>query len=89
MTPPPPFSWLLIESKEVEKPEKPNEDPEEEENPEEKEDVKDQNVDEELLEKLFAIFDQRYIDLTSVLPPLPKKGDFDVTSIKRSQYFFS
>jgi DNA-directed RNA polymerase, mitochondrial len=43
----------------------------------------------ENLEKLFKLFDERYIDLVKVLPPLPKKGEFDVSSIKRSQYFFS
>ena len=33
--------------------------------------------------------DGRFIDLCAVLPPLPKKGEFDVKTIKRSKYFFS
>jgi DNA-directed RNA polymerase len=31
----------------------------------------------------------KFVDLTAALPPLPKKGDFQVDEIKRSQYFFS
>lgn len=31
----------------------------------------------------------KFVDLSAVLPPLPKKGDFDVETIKESQYFFS
>jgi DNA-directed RNA polymerase len=30
-----------------------------------------------------------FILLTDLLPPVPKKGNFDVETIKRSQYFFS
>jgi DNA-directed RNA polymerase, mitochondrial len=30
-----------------------------------------------------------FIDLVKLLPPLPKKGDFNVKTIKQSQYFFS
>jgi DNA-directed RNA polymerase len=41
------------------------------------------------LEVVFKLFNERYIDLVKVLPPLPKKGEFDVSSIKRSRYFFS
>jgi DNA-directed RNA polymerase len=33
--------------------------------------------------------DGRFIDLCTILPPLPKKGSFDVKTIKESQYFFS
>ena len=33
--------------------------------------------------------DGRFIDLCAVLPPLPKKGSFDVKTIRKSQYFFS
>ena len=33
--------------------------------------------------------DGRFIDLCAILPPLPKKGSFDVKTIKNSQYFFS
>ncbi|KAJ7206038.1 DNA/RNA polymerase [Mycena pura] len=31
----------------------------------------------------------KFVNLTDVLPPLPKKGSFDVASIKDSPYFFS
>lgn len=31
----------------------------------------------------------KFISLTALIPPLPKKGDFKVESIKKSQYFFS
>lgn len=31
----------------------------------------------------------KFIDLVDVLPPLPKKGEFDVNTIKKSLYFFS
>lgn len=31
----------------------------------------------------------KFVDLTSVLPPVPKKGQFDVSTIKKSVYFFS
>ncbi|KAJ7260885.1 hypothetical protein B0H12DRAFT_1106881 [Mycena haematopus] len=31
----------------------------------------------------------KFVDLASLLPPLPKKGSFEVKSIKDSQYFFS
>jgi DNA-directed RNA polymerase len=30
-----------------------------------------------------------FIDLTKLLPPLPKKGNFEVSTIKKSLYFFS
>ena len=30
-----------------------------------------------------------FYELADVLPPIPKKGDFDVNEIKRSLYFFS
>ena len=33
--------------------------------------------------------DTHFIELTSVLPPVPKRGDFDVNKIKQSLYFFS
>lgn len=32
---------------------------------------------------------QRFLDLVDLLPPLPEKGNFDVTTIKKSLYFFS
>lgn len=31
----------------------------------------------------------KFVNLTDLFPPLPKKGEFDVGSIKKSQYFFS
>jgi len=31
----------------------------------------------------------KFVDLCDLLPPLPQKGDFDVETIKESQYFFS
>ncbi|KAH9925646.1 DNA/RNA polymerase [Epithele typhae] len=34
-------------------------------------------------------FNNAFIDLNDLIPPLPEKGQFDVGSIKESQYFFS
>lgn len=34
-------------------------------------------------------FQAKFVDLTSLLPPLPKKGEFDVGKIRSSLYFFS
>jgi len=31
----------------------------------------------------------KFVDLIDLMPPLPKKGNFDVETIKGSQYFFS
>lgn len=31
----------------------------------------------------------KWVDLKYVLPPLPKRGDFDVSRTKQSKYFFS
>ena len=31
----------------------------------------------------------KFVNVTDVLPPLPKKGDFKVENIKKSLYFFS
>jgi DNA-directed RNA polymerase len=31
----------------------------------------------------------KFVNLVDLLPPLPKKGDFNVKTIKKSQYFFS
>ncbi|KAG1902934.1 uncharacterized protein F5891DRAFT_1276856 [Suillus fuscotomentosus] len=36
-----------------------------------------------------SILVDKFVDLSAILPPLPKKGDFDVETIKQSQYFFS
>lgn len=33
--------------------------------------------------------DFEFVDLVDLLPPLPEKGNFDVTTIKKSLYFFS
>lgn len=37
----------------------------------------------------IASFEGKFVDLTALLPPLPKKGEFDVSKIKSSLYFFS
>ncbi|KAG1790147.1 DNA/RNA polymerase, partial [Suillus variegatus] len=34
-----------------------------------------------------SILVDKFVDLSAILPPLPKKGDFDVETIKQSQYF--
>lgn len=31
----------------------------------------------------------RWVDLKYILPPLPERGDFDVSRTRQSQYFFS
>lgn len=31
----------------------------------------------------------RFVNLVDLIPPLPKKGDFEVSTIKNSPYFFS
>jgi DNA-directed RNA polymerase len=36
-----------------------------------------------------GLLSTRFVDLVDILPPLPNKGDFDVSKIKNSQYFFS
>ncbi|EKM52814.1 uncharacterized protein PHACADRAFT_261459 [Phanerochaete carnosa HHB-10118-sp] len=33
--------------------------------------------------------DYKFVDLVDLFPPLPQKGSFDVTTIKKSLYFFS
>ena len=33
--------------------------------------------------------EHRFIDLVDILPAVPKKGNFDVNTIKKSLYFFS
>jgi DNA-directed RNA polymerase len=40
-------------------------------------------------DNIDSILVDKFVDLSAVLPPLPKKGDFDVETIKKSQYFFS
>lgn len=36
-----------------------------------------------------AILRGKFVDVVDILPPLPKKGDFQVENIKASPYFFS
>ncbi|KAL4063046.1 hypothetical protein V8B97DRAFT_2026531 [Scleroderma yunnanense] len=36
-----------------------------------------------------SLLADKFISLTALIPPLPKKGDFKVETIKKSQYFFS
>lgn len=31
----------------------------------------------------------KFVELTRLLPPVPKKGSFEVDSVKKSLYFFS
>ena len=35
------------------------------------------------------VISEKFVDLVDILPPLPKKGEFDVSTIKKSLYFFS
>jgi len=60
----------------------------EEDDTEDAEDI-DPKVVEAALREAEEIFQERWINLTELLPPLPKKGQFEVENIKRSQYFFS
>lgn len=39
----------------------------------------------EALEQLMG----KFVNVTDIVPPLPKKGNFKVEMIKKSQYFFS
>jgi len=36
-----------------------------------------------------ALGDPEFIELTKLLPPVPKKGNFEVNTVKKSLYFFS
>jgi hypothetical protein len=45
----------------------------------------DQEIDGELSPALLG----KFVELADLLPPIPKKGNFDVETIKGSQYFFS
>lgn len=60
-----------------------SEDPDEELTAEERED----DVDE--LDAANTRLLGKFVDLVDLMPPLPKKGNFDVETIKGSQYFFS
>ena len=35
------------------------------------------------------VHEPRFVELTKLLPPVPKKGNFDVDSVRKSLYFFS
>lgn len=41
------------------------------------------------LQKITSELRGKFVDLTDLLPPVPKKGSFQVEDIKGSQYFFS
>lgn len=53
----------------------------------EKEEVN--SAEAENVQKVFKIFDSHFIELVKLIPSVPKKGELDVSAIKRSQYFFS
>lgn len=57
-----------------------------------------EGLDEKLVKRLkrktradrdAAILRGKFVDVVDILPPLPKKGDFQVENIKASPYFFS
>lgn len=39
--------------------------------------------------KMRELLAKRFVPLIDVLPPLPRKGEFDIELIKQSPYFFS
>jgi len=39
--------------------------------------------------KMRELLAKRFVPLIDILPPLPRKGDFDIELIKQSPYFFS
>lgn len=39
--------------------------------------------------KAQAALESKFVNVTDLLPPLPKKGSFNVETIKKSLYFFS
>lgn len=41
------------------------------------------------VEKEDVTLVSKFVNLVDILPPLPKKGDFDVQTIRNSPYFFS
>ncbi|KAH7922516.1 DNA/RNA polymerase [Leucogyrophana mollusca] len=51
--------------------------------------TEDAETDEEEHEEEDSVLKDKFVDLCTLLPPLPKKGDFNVETIKKSQYFFS
>ena len=52
-------------------------------------DLSDDAESEEDLDEGDAHLLGKFVDLCDLLPPLPQKGNFDVETIKKSQYFFS
>ncbi|KAJ3527282.1 hypothetical protein NM688_g8149 [Phlebia brevispora] len=64
----------------IPKSEQPAEEREEQEEQEEKEEEEDSEGTE---------YDGKFVDLVDILPAVPKKGMFDVNTIKQSVYFFS
>lgn len=48
-----------------------------------------QEMDVEVVEDDSDGISARFVNLVDLIPPLPKKGDFEVSVIKDSQYFFS
>ncbi|KZT65062.1 DNA/RNA polymerase [Daedalea quercina L-15889] len=46
-------------------------------------------MDELLKQRPEGAMTSQFVELTSLLPPVPEKGDFDVNRIKQSLYFFS
>jgi DNA-directed RNA polymerase len=39
--------------------------------------------------KMRELLTQHFVPLIDILPPLPRKGEFDIEQIKQSPYFFS
>lgn len=50
--------------------------------------VEDQDGDQRKTRRVLDL-EAKFVDLSVVLPPLPQKGHFDVSTIKKSLYFFS
>lgn len=46
-------------------------------------------LEDDKLDEVDARLLGKFVELSDLLPPLPKKGTFDVETIKGSQYFFS
>lgn len=40
-------------------------------------------------EEIQTTGEPKFVELTRLLPPVPKKGSFEVNSVKKSLYFFS
>lgn len=63
--------------------------PEEEPTPEELEDEEAKELAAKLKAEEEKQLLHKFVELTTLLPPLPQKGSFDVKSIRDSLYFFS